>query len=661
MTQAAAEASEIPATAEPTPPGGHPLGLYILFGTEMWERFCYYGMRALLVLYLIEGFGWQPHDSSVVYKWYTSLVYLTPLLGGYLADRYLGIRWSIVIGGVLMAVGEFALTTGTLTLFYLGLGLLIVGNGFFKPNISTLVGKMYKQGDARRDGAFTIFYMGINLGAGLAPIILSRIRHAYGFRYGFAGAGVGMLIGLTIFLLGLKRIRADVAAAGNTVDAKDEEPVATTKSTEKEVHRGEDEALPGATGAAGVLAKIMPIAMLALAVLVPIKFIYAAATGASTWTDIFMPIAFSIIAGAMAMVLYSIRGQGRDKSIVIFTLFFFVVLFWMAFEQAGNALNLWAEFFTHRETLGWKYTAEDFQSINAVFIVILAPVFAWLWLWLAKKKLEPSTPMKMAIAMVFVALSFVAMLGAAVAENAKTHSVALSAVPSGVDVSKLDAGRMRFDAAGHELAADGVVAEYVINGALADSASPDYKRSLDQAIDASTKAKKDSPVRVTLAGLPDAFELPVSKEGKWTWHADSKELEMSAPIEPTDKTGLVNAGAPPEWRKSIRDLQVKSHDAQVSSFWLVLSYFLATIGELCLSPVGLSMVTKLAPKRFASLFMGVWLLSSSVAQYAGGSIGESWGKITPSAYFNLFVVTSAIGAVILFALVMPLKKLMHNT
>ena len=654
MTTAATTESPEVHTAEK----GHPLGLYILFGTEMWERFCYYGMRALLVLYLIEGFGWQPHDSSAVYKWYTSLVYLTPLIGGFLADRFLGIRASIVIGGVLMAIGEFALTTGTISLFYIGLGFLIAGNGFFKPNISTLVGKMYKAGDPRRDGAFTIFYMGINLGAGLAPIILSRIRHAYGFRFGFAGAGIGMLIGLTIFLLGQKRVERDVAAAGNTMNANDPQGDKADKKEEKGPHREESESQPGASGAAGAVAKFIPIFMGFLAIAVPVKYIYSWATGAASLNEIFMPIAFSIISGAMAATLLSIKGAGRDKSIVIFTLFFFVVLFWMAFEQAGNALNLWAEFFTHRETLGWKYTAEDFQSINAAFIVILAPVFAWLWVWLAKRKLEPSTPLKMAIAMVLVALSFVAMVGAAVAENASEWKTPVASIPKGVDVSKLDAGRMRYE--GGSLIAKGVVAEYVVNDALAASDDPAYKASLDQAFDASTKSQKGNSVRAKLEGLPAEFTPPVSKEGKWSWHAETSELEMQGAIEATERTGFVNAGAPPEWRKAMTSLEETSKGSQVSSFWLVLSYFLATLGELCLSPVGLSMVTKLAPKRFASLFMGVWLLSSSVAQYAGGAIGESWGTITPTAYFNLFVLSSVIGAVILFALVFPLKKLMHN-
>ena len=168
----------------------------MLFATEMWERFSYYGMRALLVLYLVRQLGWQPADSSTTYKWYTSLVYLTPLLGGFVADRWLGLRSSIVLGGVLMAIGHFSMAFPTLAMLYTALAVLILGNGFFKPNISTLVGRLYREDDPRRDGAFTIFYVGINVGAALAPLICGWLRHHYGFHYGFAAAGVGMVIGL---------------------------------------------------------------------------------------------------------------------------------------------------------------------------------------------------------------------------------------------------------------------------------------------------------------------------------------------------------------------------------------------------------------------------------------------------------------------------------
>ncbi len=630
-------------------PKGHPRGLYILFGTEMWERFSYYGMRALLVLYLVQHHGWQPQESSAVYKWYTSLVYLTPLIGGFLADRYLGLRAAIIIGGVLMAIGHFLMAFEPLPMFYAALAFLILGNGFFKPNISTLVGKLYKKGDARRDGAFTIFYMGINLGAGLAPLVCGEwLQSHYGFHYGFGAAGVGMVIGLGTFLLGQKQIMKDVAAAGNTL------AVGTEKAAEEKVPDA-DEAKPAAGGAAGVVAKVMPFLMMFIAVAVPAKYIYLLVNHQATLTELFMPVAFSIIAGAMAAVLLTIKGAARDKSIVIFSLFIFVVLFWMAFEQAGNALNLWAEFHTDRHLGGYTYSAASFQSVNAVCIVVFAPIFAWMWVRLARAKREPSTPMKMGIAMVFIALSFLAMVGAAIFENRGEARTPLAILPGGVDVSKMDAGRLRYDPASHELVVKGVLPPYVVNLALKESADPKYTEAITKLVAASEKASAASPVTQVLEGAP-----PDYKPSFGTWDPATKTLHVAGAIDAPTRTQLFAEGAPPAWKSALRELAKDSEAARVGGFWLFLSYLLATLGELCLSPVGLSMVTKLAPARFASLFMGVWLLSSSVAQYAGGAIGETWGKISPTEYFNLFVVTSFVGAGVLFVLVLPLKRLMHN-
>jgi POT family proton-dependent oligopeptide transporter len=201
----------------------HPRGLYFLFTTEMWERFSYYGMRAMLVPYMLYYLQFQPAASSSTYKWYTSLVYLTPLLGGFLADKFLGLRMSILIGGVLMAMGQFLLSVESMAAFYVALALLIAGNGFFKPNISTMVGKMNTPGHARRDGAFTIFYLGINLGAVLAPLVCGTLRQVKGPHWGFAAAGVGMLFGLGVFMTGQNRVLADIDAAGNALTAQEKD------------------------------------------------------------------------------------------------------------------------------------------------------------------------------------------------------------------------------------------------------------------------------------------------------------------------------------------------------------------------------------------------------------------------------------------------------
>jgi POT family proton-dependent oligopeptide transporter len=659
----AAEHERLSSEAAADAKKGHPKGLYILFATEMWERFSYYGMRALLVLYLIDYMQWQPGRASGVYKWYTSLVYLTPLIGGFLADRKLGLRLSIVIGGVLMMIGHFLMAFEALPIFYAALAFLIAGNGFFKPNISTLVGKMYRQGDPRRDGAFTIFYMGINLGAGLAPWICGEwLRKHHGFHYGFAAAGVGMALGLVIFLVGQKRILADVKEAGNDlrIERKDD---AKTKGA---AHDEADEKRAGHGGFSGALSRAFPWLMFAVAIGVPALYVVSIVRGTAAWTDAIMPVAFACIAGWMGRSLLTIRGASRDKSTVIFALFVFIVLFWMAFEQAGNALNIWAEINTDRHlTPTYEYSAEIWQSVNAFLIVSLAPLFALMWKFFIRKGIEISTPAKMFGGLVFVALSFAAMVVGAMTENRVTSTVALEALPSSVkDLSALDAGRMSFDASKHELSVRGVLPPFAVIEALdltLDKPDHDAIVALEKnAANASTKAPVHvaAPARMNDASYAWPFDAKESDDFGVT--KQGADLVATKPLTERAKAKLVASLADPTWRTTLDDLAKKSEAARVSGIWLFLSYLLATLGELCLSPVGLSMVTKLAPARFASLFMGVWLLSSSVAQYVGGSIGESWGKITPSTYFWIFVWSSIVGAIVLFVLVRPLRKLMHE-
>ncbi len=653
---------------------GHPRGLYFLFFTEMWERFGYYGMRALLVLYMINYLQWQPQASSSVYKWYTSLVYLTPLAGGFIADRLLGLRFSIVIGGALMAAGYFML--GVESLFYPALAFIIAGNGFFKPNISTMVGKMYKQGDARRDGAFTIFYMGINLGAFFSPLICGTLADRFAPKYGFMAAGVGMLVGLTVFLLGQARVTKDIAAAGNalTVDkeTKDKPDLGATAKSSSLAEASE----PGATGLAGLVGKLYPLLMIGVGVGVPIYYILMVVRGVAPLQDAIMPIAFAAISGGMGYTLTTIKGASRDRSTVIFILFMFAVLFWMAFEQAGNALNIWADVHTDRQFGSFVYPASWWQAANAVFIVVLAPIYAALWIFLSRKGREPSTPTKMALAMVFMVLSFGAMVGGAAAENAHEARVSLERLPpelkaqgDGIvwvgekgDDAYVDAKRLSYDAAKKELVVRGVLPPFVVNDALKRTVPTTWLKEVDKAEAAAAKATAQSPVKVEL-DLMSTFESPFDDAEQKAHHlliGPEGEFTFSAPLDAPAKTALIGAAAAPEWRRPLKDLEKKSWAARVSGFWLFLSYFLATLGELCLSPVGLSMVTKLAPARFASLFMGVWLLASSVAQYMGGAIGESWGKITPSSYFTLFVGTSLVGVVAAAILIKPLRSLMHK-
>ena len=349
------------------PPGnllGHPKGLYLLFVTEMWERFSYYGMRALLVLYAAAathaanpGLGWTEPQALKLYAWYTGFVYLTPILGGWVADNWLGQRKSVIVGGLVMAAGQFLLaapldsmgTSGAFSLsalgiafpatptsFYLGLRLMCVGNGFFNPNISTMVGDLYPQGDARRDGAFVIFYMGINTGAFLAPLVCSTLGEdpAYSWRVGFLAAGIGMLISVVIQLAFAQRYIGNVGR----------EPAAQRSLR---------------------------------------------------------------MAGGTKQPLTPVE---RDRLRVIFVIFTFVVIFWATFEQAGGLMNLFAEKYARRQVGGFLTPTGWFQSLNPLFIMLLGIPFSMLWNHLASKGNNPPTPVKMYVGLAQVALGFMALV-----------------------------------------------------------------------------------------------------------------------------------------------------------------------------------------------------------------------------------------------------------
>jgi proton-dependent oligopeptide transporter, POT family len=686
----------------------HPLGLYILFFTEMWERFSYYGMRALLMPYMISAtFGYQPGAASSVYKWYTSLVYLTPLFGGLIADRLIGARAAVLIGAVLMAVGHFLMALPSQGIFFAALACLIAGNGFFKPNISTMVGRMYGPNDSRRDGAFTIFYMGINLGAFLSSMICPSLREWRGFDWGFGAAGIGMLIGLVVFFFGQKRVVADIEAAGNTAGRITAEKVTvTTNEKDDAAYRDAaktetaetDISKPGATGVAGMLATIYPFFMIAAAIAIVSLYVFKVSTGAAKPISLIMPIAFGGVFIVMATLLMKLRGAQRDKSTSIFIMFLFPVLFWMAFEQAGNALNLWAEIHTDRKIgfMNREYPGGWWQSANALMIFVLAPVFTILWSSLAKRGKEPSTPWKMFYAMVLMALSFVVMVFGAASENSTTSTVELTKAPAAtVPWKELNAGRLSLE--GSTLQVKGVLPDFAVRDSLAKTSSEEMKTWLKTLKENSKKATEAAPVRASImvpttakfdmseslepfnldlyapSPIPKPDGAPADKSIP-EWRKKGKvEISLSETpggreiravvydsLEAPHEAALVALAAEPEWRKALVALEKKSHDARVSGIWLFLSYLLATLGELCLSPVGLSMVTKLAPARFASLFMGVWLLSSSVAQYVGGSIGESWGEIPPGSYFWIFVGTSIFGMALVAVLATHIKKLMHN-
>ena len=382
------------------PEQGHPKGLYTLFFTEMWERFSYYGMRALLTIFLTAelatgGFGLDRAESLSVYGVFTALVYLTPILGGWFADKILGQRKSIIIGGLVMAIGQFMLAASASVdllgdletrknFFYLGLGVLILGNGFFKPNISTIVGDLYDNDDPRKDGAFTIFYMGINIGAFLSPFVAGTLGEKVGWPYGYFAAGLGMLVGVIWFY-----------ARRETLGDKGLPPGYKEKGL---TH------LVGKDWRDIILYTLGNVAFVFL-----VMFIW------NRTPELIHSIMVWVlgIAGALFIGLSIFKGTNGTtewtRVFVILILAFFNIVFWAGFEQAGGTFNLFAQENTDRVVGGFEIPTTWFQNINPIAIVTLAPLFSILWFKLAAKKMNPRTPVKFAMAMFMGAIAFFIM------------------------------------------------------------------------------------------------------------------------------------------------------------------------------------------------------------------------------------------------------------
>ncbi len=430
-----------PRAADPGDFLGHPRGLITLFFTETWERFSYYGMRAFLILYMVHALGFDDRRAGSLYGTYTGSVWLAAILGGIVADRWLGHYRSVLFGGIIIALGHFTLAFRALPFFYTGLSLIVIGTGLLKPNVSTLVGSLYATGDERRDAGFSIFYMGINLGAFFGPLIAGYLAQNVDWHIGFACAGVGMTIGLLVYVLLRGWLRPGVERLS--------------------APRGPAALTPQAGQVGGFTA--------------------------SDWR--------------------------RMGAVVIF--FAFASLFWGAYEQAGSTLNLFADRYVHLELLGVKLYASWFVSVQAAFVILLSPIFAWLWVKLGPR--QPSSPAKFALALFFIGLAFVLLIPA---------------------------------------------------GALAQGG------------------------------------------------------------------------------------------VKVSALWLVATYFIEELGELCLSPVGLSVVTKLAPTRVVGLLMGVFFLSNALGNKLAG---WSAGFISTTPLPTLFGVTAAVtlgAAAVMFVLIKPVQRLM---
>jgi len=762
---------------------GHPVGLYVLFFTEMWERFSYYGMRALLMLYMINYFRWSQKDASTTYKIYTSFVYVTPIIGGYLADRYLGNRRAVIVGAVLMAIGHFLMAFEELPIFMGALFFLILGNGFFKPNMSTQVGRLYASNDGRRDGAYTIFYMGINLGAFLSPIACGWLQEntVGGYHSGFTLAGIGMVLGLVIYLVGQPFIRelppdALVDKEGNEIpptplskggiggvgtEAQGETnapptPVAGEALTEAQAERapsilgGLSGAVPGFLYLIGglVLGGASVILVAILLAKLPAMAASLAPTverlGGGDMSNISNMILLGI-AGLCLLLLGYVAGQVtggmRDRVLAILVLGIFVVFFWAAFEQAGNVLNVWADQTTNRfitaeaqppsvipvvhedkakqaddaparvgivqhflnlfpnmVTLKAQPGAEGpaksfteqieaffnpmptawFQSINALAIFVIAPLFAWLWIYLDRKGWQPSIPMKMVLGLVMMSASMAVMLGAARQENIVNDVPWAKPLPTGISetathqlapvsaghAEPFHAGRLTTD--GKKLIISGVLDKNECDRLIESTAPESYAKKVEELRVKSEEVdgEKVKSAEVELDALPPGFDMKyagLKKSIVEFQRIDGKgKLIAHQKIVQKEVKGLLVAAGEPAFRDTVHQLYLKSAEFRVSSWWLFWSYVLATLGELCLSPVGLSMVSKLAPTKFATMLMGVWLLTGAFGNFAAGAMGEVWGTITPIDFFLYATAIVGASAIVLLVLVRVVTGAMHG-
>jgi proton-dependent oligopeptide transporter, POT family len=488
---------------------GHPRGLSTLFFTEMWERFSYYGMRAILLLYMVKslqegGLGFDEKYAGIIYATYVSSVWYLPLPGGWLADRILGARRAVLLGGIIIACGHFSMAINSKLTFYAGLILIACGTGLLKPNISAMVGQLYSEEDKRRDAGFSIFYMGINLGAFLSPIVVGFLAQSQSFRnfissmgfsptsawhWGFAAAGVGMTLGLIQYVLGQKRL----------------------------AHVGDRPALTRAAAEAvepsvGVDYLTMVLALAGGAVGATFGTIYGEAGVLSA----LFPTVVGFFAGYLGGIIRHLNGEELRRVLVIFILFVFSILFWMTYEQAGSSLTLFADRLTETTILGWAYPSSWFQSVPAIFVIILAPIIGAVWQKLADR--QPSSPGKFTIGLFFAGIAFVVI----------------------------------------------------------------------------------------------AFASTLAANGR------------------------------------------------VSPMWLVIVYFLQTIGELCLSPVGLSTVTKLSPARMVGLMLGVWFLSISIGSYIAGlaaRLFEGNDTAVLTRAFGIFAGITLLAAIVLAVLTPLIKKM----
>ena len=695
---------------------GHPAGLFVLFFTEMWERFSYYGMRALLVLFLVSsvglgGWDWPRENALALYGTYTALVYLTPILGGHIADKFMGYRWAVVLGAFIMTLGHASMAIESVNAFlYIGIGLLIVGNGFFKPNITSIISHMYKDVPEKQDSAYTIFYMGVNAGAFLGILLCGYLGEKVGWSYGFGLAGIFMFLGMLQFFFAQKLF-------GKIGGRPDKEVMTVTPvSPAIEMNTETLDEMPSKVIAdidkRNPFTVLDTILIILSAVIGVIYVINDPLSKISEFNmlkvgDVDFSNAFIITGLVLFFILLLLRILRypkvlRDRMIAIVFFAIFTVIFWMSFEQAGGSMTIFASDYTNRIMTG--VSANIFLVVNIIITVVPVAIITWVLILLFRRTIK-----KIMLSNVILATSFVIIWGIIFWMinrdlNSSSYVVQYESVKTAV-----------INPETQEQEKDEKTGELMFNNiALTESSKLDPDVNVLQSktkviepielkvgdkiplydidkkgtyvyLDKKTEAnirkadkEKGTPSQIIQGSVTkvsnDELEIPAT----WFLILNSLFIITFAPIFSKWWESKYNPGAAAKYGFGLillgvgfgslalgsSGIEAGAQVASVSLIWLVFAYLFHTLGELCLSPVALSYISKLVPGRMIAMMFGIWYVAVAIGNKLAGVLGGQIDKITSeynmTTFFLIFTIAPIILGLVAIVLHPIIKKLMHG-